>query len=168
MKSITYDPDKWQLVPKEPTRDMLDGMNNATHVLNDLRSSKAYEYALYAAPQPEPCDLPQQVDVEPFGVVGDLFDDVVISKLELDQLTKVYLHPNPEVAKLRAERDRFEVMFVSVNDDLSEAENEVAKLREKLAVTRDEMMKAADQIRKCDYTPARSTLLVALAQLGEK
>ncbi len=45
-------PEGWQLVPKVATPEMLNDMNRATHVLNDLRSARAYEAALSAAPQP--------------------------------------------------------------------------------------------------------------------
>ena len=49
---------------------------------------------------------------------------------------------------------------------------ELGKERDALKQQRDELVvaatKAAEEIRKCDYTPARSTLLVAIASIKEK
>ena len=49
---------------------------------------------------------------------------------------------------------------------------ELGKERDALKQQRDELVvaatKAAEEIRKCDYTPARSTLLVAIASVKEK
>lgn len=43
----------WKLVPIEPTDEMLNAMNCASHVLNDLRSDRAYKAAIAAAPGAE-------------------------------------------------------------------------------------------------------------------
>ena len=53
--------------------------------------------------------------------------------------------------------EHYEQAFYSppANDRLNDIEREIKRLR-------TAMQKAADQIRRCDYTPARSTLLVAL------
>ena len=49
---------------------------------------------------------------------------------------------------------------------------ELGKERDALKQQRDELVvaatKAAEEIRECDYTPARSTLLVAIASVKEK
>lgn len=39
-----------------------------------------------------------------------------------------------------------------------------AYLQQEILCLRSAMQEAADQIRRCDYTPARSTLLVALGR----
>ena len=46
----------------------------------------------------------------------------------------------------------------------AEAVSKIAELHEEREELRSAMQKAAEQIRRCDYTPARSTLLVALAK----
>ena len=49
---------------------------------------------------------------------------------------------------------------------------ELGKERDALKQQRDELVvaatKAAEEIRKCDYIPARSTLLVAIASIKKK
>lgn len=46
--------------------------------------------------------------------------------------------------------------------DMAETVREIAKRDREIERLRAAMQEAADQIRRCDYTPARSTLLVAL------
>lgn len=45
--------------------------------------------------------------------------------------------------------------------------NQIAELTRQRDEAIQSMQTAADQIRKCDYTPARSTLLVAIAAIKE-
>ena len=47
-------------------------------------------------------------------------------------------------------------------------EDQLTTLQSKSAALVDASQLAADQIRKCDYTPARSTLLVAIAAMSHK
>ena len=47
-------------------------------------------------------------------------------------------------------------------DDMAETVREIAKRDREIERLRAAMQEAANQIRRCDYTPARSTLLVAL------
>ena len=47
-------------------------------------------------------------------------------------------------------------------------EDQLTALQSKSAALVDASQLAADQIRKCDYTPARSTLLVAIAAMSHK
>lgn len=47
----------------------------------------------------------------------------------------------------------------------AEAVSKIAEMHEECEAMRSAMQKAAEQIRRCDYTPARSTLLVALAKV---
>lgn len=42
------------------------------------------------------------------------------------------------------------------------------QLRKQVKLLRDAMLKAASEIRRCDYTPARSTLLTTLAATEPK
>lgn len=58
MKTTTYDPEKWQLVPKTPTKAMLVGMTSFNMPENN------YAQLLSAAPQPE-----EAKSAEPFGYV---------------------------------------------------------------------------------------------------
>lgn len=44
----------------------------------------------------------------------------------------------------------------------------ITQLERQLAEAQKVMQTAADQIKRCDYTPARSTLLVAIAAFAEK
>lgn len=43
-------PDGWQLMPIEPTKEILKAMCDATHVLNEHRAMQAYQAALTEAP----------------------------------------------------------------------------------------------------------------------
>ena len=47
-------------------------------------------------------------------------------------------------------------------DEVAETVREIAKRDQEIERLRAAIQQAADQIRRCDYTPARSTLLVAL------
>lgn len=48
LKTITFDADKWQLMPKEPTPEILSALDAY------LAGADEYLAALAAAPQPEP------------------------------------------------------------------------------------------------------------------
>ena len=43
-----------------------------------------------------------------------------------------------------------------------EAADEIERLQSKVNILLDAASQAADQIKRCDYTPARSTLLVTI------
>lgn len=102
MKSITFDETKWKLVPIEPTSLMLYVM----HHNEEEGFCAMYDAALHAAPQPDPCALPQQVDVEPVAVVDPKAYHGLRWEKMLSQLptgTGLFIHPDPEVAKLRSQ-----------------------------------------------------------------
>lgn len=100
MITQTYDPAVWQLVPKEPTEEML-------HTKSDMRAAmrKAlYLNMLAVAPQPE------LVNVEPFiyliqqpAIRGGVFYMLATEDQtkRWSEIFPVYLHPDPEVTKLR-------------------------------------------------------------------
>ena len=76
--------------------------------------------------------------------------------------TKLYTQPLPqpdlvaEIEHLKRSRENFAQSSEHSLQQLSEAQANAGELLKALEV-------AADQIRKCDYTPARSTLLQAIA-----
>lgn len=55
MKTITYDESKWQLVPKEPTREMIEAGNDGFRQPDSRRHtvSSCYKAMLAAAPKLE-------------------------------------------------------------------------------------------------------------------
>ena len=99
MKSITYDDEKWQLVPKEPTRVMLDeahcDLDRSGEI--DPMVKLVYMNMLYKAPQPP------VVEVEPVAVV-DASDDGYFAEILPDRDVKIgqLLYPaHPDTEALR-------------------------------------------------------------------
>ena len=75
-----------------------------------------------------------------------------------------------QVAQLELVKDEHDERGIDIDilvRNLNSAEAQLTTLQSKSAALVDASQLAADQIRKCDYTPARSTLLVALAAFKE-
>lgn len=78
-------------------------------------------------------------------------------KLMNDEITTL----RQRVAELENERDS----AYKIADHYRDERDALKQQRDELVVA---ATKAAEEIRKCDYTPARSTLLVAIASVKEK
>ena len=95
----------------------------------------------------------------------DKMGEIARQSVEIESLKE-------QVAQLELVKDEHDERGIDIDilvRNLNSAEAQLTALQSKSAALVDASQLAADQIRKCDYTPARSTLLVALAAFkGEK
>lgn len=183
MKTVTFDPEKWQLVPKEPTEEMVHATRfykEGTHTL-----ATAYRAMLQAAPQPEQdevrivsycpnmtsCTLNYEgkeyhynlepVDVEPaaFRKLSD------VQWMNIVNHNGVFCGLDKEEAVHLAVK-MTENKLAEINAYIDH-DPEVAKLRDKLAVAREALEKITTDETSDDWQLS-SIAEEALAQLGEK
>lgn len=83
---------------------------------------------------------------------------VLIEKIEAQQAAIEEF-----IASRKRDRQLLSDTCSGANEQIAAIKVERDALAERVKVLRDAAKAAAEQIRKCDYTPARSTLLQALA-----
>ena len=108
-----------------------------------------------------PSDKLKEIQAENAALKADLISVGKARQTLMDDNLKLI----EDVAKLKEQVAHLDKDYAKRFEQM---ELETLSLQSKSAALVGASQLAADQIRKCDYTPARSTLLVAIAAMSHK
>ncbi len=138
-----------------------------------LNNMTAHENHSSASPMHDRVKELEEAAITMKAYYESVFDDGAKRIAEVTKQRNELLHVERNLSdayiRLRAKLNAFDTPWAPTPEQVyshTEAKlDELIKQRDELLAA---MKKAAEEIRRCDYTPARSTLLVAIASVKEK